>query len=270
MLTNQIMNKIEYPTGLAVYDRSYEDSNIVKMEEIINLTMTKRVPLCESASLDKIVIWVTEPGRSQMISRMAQRWIREGKDVIVISDRTLPLPEGVVFHLVEEGAQGILASGLLNSLINTCHCHGEEIFETETMYAAYKELLKYYTPEYLCTKTGLTEYEVSDLSQIITKGQSVGFFFPHEEMQLDRIQSFRTAFMIPLVLQGCNRTLSLSVIFGNGRQQVAGTRRHTKESLNRFQSIQNIKNKERSGKMTFAFYVSEIADRFEIDPFPLG
>lgn len=270
MLNNQINATFDFSTALTGDDQFSDHPLTIKTEEIIELTLTKRVPLSDNASMNKMMIWITETGRSHMISKMTQRWIREGKEVIVISDRTLPLPDGVTFHLLNPGTQGVLANGLLNRLINECHCKAEKVFATETMYGAYKELLRTYSKSYVCKQSGLSERAFSDLSQMIADDHSIGFFFPHEEIQYERIQSFRAALMIPLVIQGCKNQLSLPVFLGNGRKQAVGISRQASNSMSRFQSIQNREKKVRSGKMTFAIYVDDIADRFEVDPFPLG
>ncbi|AOM82046.1 molybdopterin-binding domain-containing protein [Salisediminibacterium beveridgei] len=270
MLNNLINDTIDFSAGLTAENPVDDPPKSIKTEEIIELTMTKRVPLSDSTAMNKMMIWITEPGRSHMISKMTQRWMREGKDVIVISDRTLPLPDGVTFHLVQQGTQGILASGLLNRLVNECRCKAEDIFATETMYGAYKELLRSYSERFVCQQTGLSEKAYLDLAHMVTNDHSIGFFFPHEEINCEHLQSFRAALLIPLVMQGCNNQLSLPVFLGNGRKQVVGISRDANRSMSRFQSIQNKNKKERSGKMTFAIYVDDIADRFEVDPFPLA
>lgn len=242
----------------------------VGLAQIVDMTLNRRVPVSDFQHVEHVFIWHFEEGRGQRINRMAQRWLREGKAVTVLSDRILPLPEAVNVHLIAKDSHAWLANGYIQRQIKNNTCEGEQCFSTSNMYTPYKEMIKMIDQDEVERWTGLSSAECQAVYEEIESANRAGHYFPHDEMKEKKIQQFRSILMIPLLELGCKRELSLRILIGEGKDRVFGQRQPTAHKTYQSISMKSGQSIQKSGRLVFDFYSDDISDAFEVDPLPIG
>ena len=246
-----------------------DSGGTVGLSQIVDMTLNRRVPVSDFQHVDHVFIWHFEEGRGQRINRMAQRWLREGKAVTVLSDRILPLPEDVNVHLISKDSHAWLANGYIQRQITNNTCEGEQCFSTSRMYTPYKEMIRMIDQDEVERRTGLSSAECQAVYEELQSAHRAGHYFPHDEVEEKKIQQFRSILMIPLLELGCKRELSLRILIGEGKDRVFGQRQPATNRIYQSISMKSGQSTQKSGQLVFDFYSDDISDAFEVDPLPI-